>query len=591
MINLDQKIKSIREKEHGQIIVIMALAFIGLVAIVGLAVDLGFVFVSYSRLRRAVDAAALSASSQFREGYTQANLELEAQQFLDLNDISDANSLDIRIEACDFAIIANDPELCTTPARKLVRVTVTQNVPLFFLSVVGIREAPITVDAISEAASVDIVLVIDRSVSMAQVTNLAGDTIQVDPAECNIDMDCHPFEEIKAAALLLVDRMFLSPDGIEPGYDRISVVTFDRYPKVELELSDNELDVVSAIENLTVYRGEEQGVPKGRCPWPSQMNAWEWKELVPDSDFFEGPCRLYSAEEYDTDPGAPSLQIKFVTDGAPADKWLRLVPDWDNGNFERMTCQSWEIVQINRDPRGCMVTNSGGGLKVAGNVLGGRYPSGFPFNPTTRPQPPIRETALWVVVWLTDGFSNAGFTNDGADYIQASELSQAYCPGETWTTERKCLDTNAHPTVAEIIANPPPAAFPAYFSNRHRCASPFNTDHPCNPDFSPNTPNPYYDADDYARDMVDFVTNSDTNPDPTKTQYPYFIPGQGAMLFTIGLGDKLDDPPAPPTGETLLIYGAYKGGAIENYYPAPTPADLNGIFLAIANKIATRLSR
>jgi hypothetical protein len=92
-----------------------------------------------------------------------------------------------------------------------------------------------------------------------------------------------------------------------------------------------------------------------------------------------------------------------------------------------------------------------------------------------------------------------------------------------------------------------------------------------------------YDPDDYARDMVDFVTDPDN--------------GQGALLFTIGLGaDMITNRSAseiangyPPTGTTLLEYGAYKGGGI--YYFAPGAAQLNDIFLGIANKIATRLSR
>jgi hypothetical protein len=83
--------------------------------------------------------------------------------------------------------------------------------------------------------------------------------------------------------------------------------------------------------------------------------------------------------------------------------------------------------------------------------------------------------------------------------------------------------------------------------------------------------------------MVDFVTDPDN--------------GQGALLFTVGLGaDMITNRSAseiangyPSTGETLLQYGAYKGGGI--YYFAPSAAQLNEIFLGIANKIATRLSR
>ncbi len=521
-MNLYHKIKSSEKRENGQIIVIMALLFIGLVAVVGLAIDLGYMFVSYSRLSRAVDAAALSATSQFREGYSVANLVKEAQQFLDLNGIIDPVS--VQIETCETN--PGDTELCTTPARKLVRVTVTEDVPMFFLAVIGIHSAPITVNAISEAASVDLVLLIDRSTSMA----LGNNSTFVDPKVCNqptsdpnggedlsegpttnplglaFPGECHPFEEIKKAAILLTRRLFLAHDGNQ-GYDRVSVVTFDRYPKVVLELSDNQTQIEDTIRNLDVYQPE-------KCPWPYELSATQW---IPQTDLFSGPCRLfYGSGDY-----------------------------WDIGSA---------LLDATGDPRELTITNSGGGLKVAGNVLGGSYPGGFPGNISVS-----RTTALWVVVWLTDGFTNAGFTNDGENYEETMDnQGQAICPHNTWTgiapngNIRYCVDQNATD------------------AGRHSSSDVSN-----------------YDPDDYARDMVDFVTNPDTDP---------VTPGQGALLFTIGLGDKITertqneiDHGYPPPGQTLLQYGAEKGGGI--YYAAPNPNQLNTIFLAIANKIATRLSR
>ena len=541
-MNLYQKYKFPQKKEKGQIIVIMALMFIGLVAIVGLAIDMGYMFVSYSRLRRAVDAAALAATSQFREGYTNENLIKEAHQFLDLNGITD--TVDIKIETCE-----TNPEIdasCASASpRKLVRVEVTQTVPMFFLAVLGFHSVPIRVDALSEAASVDLVLLIDKSTSMAQ-TNSGH---EANPKDCNqptsdtnggSDLsedattnplglaypgECHPFEEIKKAAILLVRRMFLAHDG-NPGYDRVSIVTYDRFPKVELELSDNQTLVENTIRNLTVYEGE------GKCPWPSNILASSWPD---QTQLFEGPCRLHDI----------------------------------NGNFEQMWCASLDLTG---DPRGCMITNSGGGLKVAGNVLGAHYPTGFAGS-----IPPSRTTALWVVVWLTDGYTNAGFTNDGAQdpqTIAAGNSGQAFCPNDTWGpiapngNIRFCVDQDARPTISQLSATPPPGN--AVFAARHSSG---DTAH--------------YDPDDYARDMIDFVTNPDTDT---------VRPGQGALLFTIGLGNQITFVNQneiangfPPLGQTLLQYGAEKGGGI--YYAAPDAGQLDTIFLAIANKIATRLSR
>jgi hypothetical protein len=90
---------------------------------------------------------------------------------------------------------------------------------------------------------------------------------------------------------------------------------------------------------------------------------------------------------------------------------------------------------------------------------------------------------------------------------------------------------------------------------------------------------PLYDADDYARDMVD-ATSYNNN----------------TLIFTIGLGNLVKDTTAfeaannrPPSGETLLKYAADKGRGF--YYFAPGGDQLAAIFNEIGNKIATRLTR
>jgi Flp pilus assembly protein TadG len=534
-MNIYRKNQSIHKKEKGQIIVILALVFIGLVAIVGLSIDMGYMYVSYSRLRRAVDGAALAATSQFRENYTITGLEAVAKQFLQLNDIgavgTDPNTLSVFVETCDNA--PGDPEVCTDPKRKLVRVTVTQRVPLFFLSVVGLHEIPLKVSSISEAATVDLVLLIDTSNSMAM--GASGE--EVDPSLCNVGMgSCHPMQEIKAAASSLVDTLYES-------YDRVSVVTFNRFPKVEMPMWGDLAAVKAKIAGLDVYEGS------GKCPWDPGIPPTKPSEVDP-ALLKDGPCRL---DVY--------------------------------GVFTQFTCQGLaDSNPINWDGRDCPTTNIGGGLRVAGNVLGGQYPAGYTF-PGGSPAPEVRPTALWVVVLLTDGSTNTGFTLDGKNVstdgfnnqilIDGGEVDPkdvAICPKYTWTYQhgtqyRLCADMDARPTLEDIAANPSNP----YILGRHDedpSGTPFN--------------DLIYDADDYAREMVDFVT------DP--------VHGQGAMLFSIGLGPEVNAKkpyesangyPAP--GETLLKYGAEKGGGV--YYYAPDSTQLNAIFLAIANKIATRLSR
>ena len=533
--------KPIQKKEKGQIIVILALVFIGLVAIVGLAIDMGYMYVSYSRLRRAVDGAALAATSQFREKYGIADLQKAAQEFLQLNEVgkvgSDPNTLFVAIEDCDTT--PGDPELCTDPPRKLIRVTVTERVPLFFLSVVGLHEIPIKVSSIAEAASIDLVLLIDNSPSMA----LGNAGQEVDPTACNPSNTCAPFNAVKTAAKTLVDTLYAS-------YDRVAIVTYSRYPKVEMPLSGDLTAVKAKIDALKVYEME------GKCGWSAEDRPEPGDPFPGDPAFYfmDSPCRLYHSINY---PGS----------GSPG------------GVYAQMSCYNY---LINGDARGCTVTNSGGGLKVAGNLLGGAYPAGHSYA-----VPETRETALWVVIWLTDGFTNAGFAHDGKNVnssdnqilVATNPIQDSYCPGYTHHIPqdppgtgdnhdyRFCADLDARPTLAQIAADPTHK----YIFGRH-APDPLGT--PLDAQ--------WYDADDYARDMIDFVT------DP--------LAGQGAMMFSIGLGTQITSmtpyeqtsgKPAP--GQTLLEYAAEKGNGI--YYAAPNASQLQTIFLAIANKIATRLSR
>jgi hypothetical protein len=476
-------------KNDAQIIVLFAVMLVAIGVIMGFAIDLGDVFVAYSRLTRAADAAALAATSQYREGWTSAALIAEAQQFLDLNGVK--NTTSISIQNCETN--PGDPQLCTTPARKLVRVVVSENVPLYFMSIIGMHSMPITVRSISEAASVDLVLLIDRSTSMAE----NADGTDADPSVCNATKSCHPFEEIKSAAKVLVNHLLLSSGGSQ-GYDRVAIVTFDRFPHVDLAMTNDKTQILNTLDSLTVYEGI-------------------------------GSCTFDPGKATMADPVGPCLS--YNSDGSYWGVWSR---DMD----------------INGDPTDWMVTNSGGGLKVAANVLGGKYPTPFPISPT----PVVRPDALWVVVWLTDGFTNAGFASDGNAYVQDETNSgTVFCPTYTWvpitgySDTRYCVDQDARDP-----------------QGRH------------------SSTNAKFDPDDYARDMVDFLTNPST--------------GQGELLFTIGLGNQITDRSSyevannyPPPGEALLKYGAEKGNGI--YYPAPDSAQLNAVFLAIANKIATRLSQ
>jgi Flp pilus assembly protein TadG len=523
--------------ERGQVLVVVALAAVGIIAIIGLTIDVGLMFIGNARLRRAVDAAALAAALQYRQNTTNAdpnilktNLTDSANEFLILNGITNPNS-DVHFCYTD----PGDPTLCPTagsPARKLVRVHATAQVKLAFLPVIGIDQVTISATAVSEAASLDVVLVIDRSESMTYGTDLNNILPTTDPMRdpfyCNGvagahgDIgSCQPFDSVIDAAVGFTQILFFP-------YDQIAIVTFDKEPGVlsggnrvpnlalnadcpdpSLPCDVNQV-VIPTLRNLTVYEGDET------------VDGGSANAIYPNGS----PSRCYG-------PWACSPDVcSAPPQWSPSSNYQTLVgPNMD-------PCNPPNAHYVNPpDISQYTTTNIGGGLEMAGNEFSSDS----------------RQNSLWVVILLTDGVANAGYSvKDG--------VTTYFCPEATWGLNPACN-----------LGNP---------SVRHKAV------------LSDGTPNPDYDASDFAYDMADFVGK----------KYP---DGQGALIYTIGLGNQVTankqpgyaDPYSYPIpgvhneglGTIFLNYAAAIGNGQAFY--AAQPADLLNIFRDIGSNIATRLAK
>ncbi|NOR90627.1 MAG: hypothetical protein GQ524_10285 [Anaerolineales bacterium] len=524
MSNQHQPRNASSKLQRGQAMVLIALAFIGLAAFVGLTVDAGILFIQIGHLRRAVDSASLAAANQFREGRTLAEIEAAADEFINLNNLNPANAV---IYICDIADptagnsnVYHDVDICPpdidgngvhddSPPRKFVRVEATMPVEFAFLPIIGWGSIDIQAEAISETASVDLVLVIDTSQSMAwdavcgdgidddawAEINLPGglgfadgvddctidgtvlkdggfeDDYMSDPNNCNdvdvaagVQGECYPFEDVRAAALALVDRMYFP-------YDRMAVISFDVNAIAQLHFSDSPSSIKSSIGSLLVYKL----------------------------------------------PG----------------------------------CPGWSA---SKDPTGCTNTNIADGLKVGGNEFGLS----------------LRQEAVPILILLSDGAANAATDNAG-NFV----CPQGPANMPTWV-EPFCRDEDF-----EIG----PGAYGAP------------------------------DTEDMAVDRGYFVGCPDANAyDPLLTSCTG--PGQGAVMFTIGLGEELINNTdchaatypggcQPNQGEELLRFlaaigddadpstdpcsGEPIGQSCGNYYYAPTGTGLIQVFEAIASRIFTRI--
>ena len=216
-----------RQGQVGQSLILLAIGFIALTAFVGIVTDVSLLFVRYSTLRRAVDAAAVAAAGQMRrvpnadgssvvntvpaageddgQSISVANLNLAARQFIEVYGL---NPSQVLAETCYAQQIRRDPatdrpqdrngvnlytynaggsktgdnpaanaadrdryeELCKENELKLVRVTAQIESPTVFLRLLGIPSLTLTESSISQTAVLDVVLILDVSESMAYQT-------------------------------------------------------------------------------------------------------------------------------------------------------------------------------------------------------------------------------------------------------------------------------------------------------------------------------------------------------------------------------------------------------------------------------------
>lgn len=380
--------------QRGQAIVLIAFGFIMLLAFTGLVVDVARVFVTRGELRRAVDAAGLAATSQFRQGATGAKIVNAAYDLVATHGIF---SPTVTVETCDLAGTAINSELCPPsgqPKRKLVRVTASAEVPMLFLQLIGINNVDVAGENMSEAASVEAVLVLDNSESQSyDFAGLPG-SLAAQYASCNqsnindiyaclnggtlsngttvlgcnneIIPDpnpnypalargiCQPFRKTKEAAYAFIKRLY-------QGYDRVAIINFNERANNAVPLTGN-LDggagsAIDLINNMNVY------VSPGNASQPN-----------------------------------PNGHVLCNSATAPEDFWK------------------------------CGSSNISEGLIYANNVFG-------------NVSNPPRQDALWVTLLLVDGAANRAPLNTGLTW---SDPQYGVCPLSERTTPLKCRDADSN---------------------------------------------------------------------------------------------------------------------------------------------------
>ena len=606
-----------KPREKGQSLVLFAVTFVAMLAFVGLVIDVGALYVTYTQLKRAVDAAAVAAANNIKfpqasEAERKHKITEAAREMLVLHDVIQVNSLNVYMCTetsipAEFAAMCPDPG---EPPRKLAWVEATQNSPVYFLQLFGVQSIPFTTGSVGEAATVDLVLVIDTSESMASAGPEGYDPPRCTPPACTPNYDannfdpepcntaaggwgnCYPMRQAKEAAAGLIQNLF-------DGYDQVAIVTYDYEAHVQFNLDSDMSAANDAIRALVTVHDDPASA---LLPWLSDSplgGKRVFNRIFPDDRDGDGE---------DADPGATCVdeidfhlctEIDTDGDGEPdtTDCSSAAGKDmWDDDTGEPCDVDAiFDAFDWNHDgvygnetetddtstfqDTSLLSTCIGCGIRVGTDVLraGGR------------------PTSLWVMIFLTDGIPNlsdlpADFGGDPNAGIPATYI-YGFCGNDPnpdpaisnsfWSD--RCIDFNA--TVGRW-------GVPGRY-----CIDTDSAECPELPGgevVTPTTTSKPYSVEDYAFDMADAAAllESDNEDEPL---------GEDIIVYSIGLGSSTD------LGSNLLRYianigedgsrdhdpcdGVALGQNCGNYFYAPEGAYLDQVFESIAARIFTKISR
>ena len=609
--------RHLRRSQRGQSILLLAFAFIALIAFVGLVTDVALLFTRYAALRRAVDAAAIAAASQIREGTNYATLTFAAEQYIELHNLDSRSTL---VETCETDIYqwraglgpwegdphpeSADPWTCTdafgnprkchvseimpvtelcnwNDPRKLVRVSAQIESPTTFLALIGIPSITLEATSVSETAVLDVALVIDTSESMSKETNSTHYTsiglTYGGAGSLTIRGDCNTTPDDLAAGLGVYSRERWAGCCNDPGTGQVSDGTVRRasggflpngYIWHDTNFNgiwdgpgeDGLASNVAQSSSLTDPDGFNFTTLICR-PFKDVKDAA--RLFIKRLDFVRGDRVVLVTFDrvgiaYDPD-GAGVLRPLLRSEQTAIDTLDQKVGVMINPSRIHNRCEEYITAHIDWH------LWTIGDLTEEPARRPNAYESVAPCGNTNigggilaasnalTDPTDIRRDAVWVMVVLSDGAANV--TNRTTGAVNARDYGlYGYCP---WWTFCELNGEYVWPECVEN--NPSQVEMLKPFCNDN---DPF-TRHFCI-DWSTSeaevgnvqcTAAGHYDADDYARDMADFAGLIEVVPGGKQ--------GNFIAMFSIGFGQEvLDEPTAAP----LLRYIADAGdnGFIDN---------------------------
>lgn len=619
--------RHLRRSQRGQSILLLAFAFIALIAFVGLVTDVALLFTRYAALRRAVDAAAIAAAGQVREGTDYATVAIAAEQYIELHNLDSRSTL---VETCETDIYqwrlglgpwegdphpeSADPwtcgdgtEKCNVPdlmpetelcdwddPRKLVRVSAQIESPTTFLALIGIPSITLEATSVSETAVLDVALVIDTSESMSKETN-STDYTNVNLSygaggSLTIRGECNTTPEDLAAGLKPYAREMWAGCCNDPGTGQVSDGTVRKSTGGVLP---NGWIWHDANFN-GIWDPGEDGLASSTAQSSSltDPDGFNFTTLIcqPFKDVKDA-ARLF-IKQLDFVRGDRVVLVTFDRAGVAYD------PDGDDPTFRPLLRSEQAAIETLNQKVGVLVNPSGIHNYceefMTAQVLWPQWLSGeLTEEPPRRPLAyesvapcgntnigggilaasnaitdpvDIRYEAVWVMIVLSDGAANV--TDRVSDATNVRDYGRyGYCPWWTFCTLSGQYVwpecTENNPSQIEMK---PPLCNDNDENSRHFCID-WETGEP-EADNVECTVAGHYDADDYARDMADFAGLIEVVPGGKQ--------GNFIAMFAIGFGDEVAQE---QTAAPLLRYIADAGdnGFIDNNVQQDLREDRNPV--------------
>jgi len=170
------KISFVREK-NGTVSILVAVSMVALLSMAALAIDLSNLYLAKGDLQNAADAAALAGASGLGIGQSEARDRAGEYARLNAGVDFELGEDDIVLGVWDFSNRSFDSKGAPANAiRVTARRTGTggssnQEVPLLFARLFGEESNPVAAQATAAVLSRDVMLVLDRSQSMAALSN------------------------------------------------------------------------------------------------------------------------------------------------------------------------------------------------------------------------------------------------------------------------------------------------------------------------------------------------------------------------------------------------------------------------------------